>query len=263
VQDEQEIFGTWHVKFRQWTWEYKFYENRSVSWRDIYNNENGIGNWTKTGKLINISWKGSTTKESWYCPITPDAQKGWYDADYGVGQLDAKRIEKVEPGALDFDCNIGRVPMFQQRGMTCWAAAAAMMISWRARKSMSIEQAISTTGEPYITYFRAMKKLPHAEMSNFAYAAGMVCEPMRNYTPKQLYELMANRRSPLYVDTATGGSISHVLVIKRIYGSGGQWNTSVEYNDPNTGEEDIANFDDFTAKLEGVADSLVCQIMHY
>jgi hypothetical protein len=132
MRDEQEILGTWAVKFRQWTWEYKFAENGTVRWRDIYKNQSGSGRWVKTGNLINTSWAGSTTKESWYCPIKPDKQEGWYHSSYGIGKFEAVRIEKVEPGALDFDYSVGLVPILRQGDApVCWAAGVSMMIGWR------------------------------------------------------------------------------------------------------------------------------------
>jgi hypothetical protein len=69
MRDEQDILGLWEVKFRQWTWQYRFSENKTVTWRDIYNGQTGSGQWVMTDQLINIRWRGSTTKESWYRPI--------------------------------------------------------------------------------------------------------------------------------------------------------------------------------------------------
>src|SRR5262249_207826 len=93
MRDEEEILGTWTVKFRQWTWEYKFADNKTVRWRDPSNNESGSGRWYQVGSLINISWTDSTTKESWYCPINPDTHSGWIDASYGVGTFEANRTK--------------------------------------------------------------------------------------------------------------------------------------------------------------------------
>jgi len=39
--------------------------------------------------------------------------------------------------------------MIVQKGATCWAAAGAMMISWRKQQMLSTEAAIAGTGNPY------------------------------------------------------------------------------------------------------------------
>ncbi|WP_164066857.1 hypothetical protein, partial [Serratia marcescens] len=64
-----------------------------VSWVDPLNNLGGDGRWAENGKLINLTWYGSETKESWYRPIVPEKQSGWYAADYGTGNFQAKKIE--------------------------------------------------------------------------------------------------------------------------------------------------------------------------
>jgi hypothetical protein len=75
MRDEQEILGLWQMNFRQWTWEYKFFENKTATWRDIYNNQTGSGQWVMTNQLINIRWYKSSTEESWYRPVNPDNEE--------------------------------------------------------------------------------------------------------------------------------------------------------------------------------------------
>jgi hypothetical protein len=95
--DRVEVLGKWSVKFQKWTWEYVFSADGTVTWRDPLNNENGKGRWAKTGNLINITWYGSTTKESWWCPITPPDVSGWYQSSYGVGPSRAKKTPDPPP----------------------------------------------------------------------------------------------------------------------------------------------------------------------
>ena len=96
ADDEQEIIGKWSLSFKgqagSWRWEYTFSDDHTVKWRDPLNDENGSGRWIKQGKLINISWKNSTTRESWNCPITPHDQKGWITASYGAGPFHAEKM---------------------------------------------------------------------------------------------------------------------------------------------------------------------------
>src|SRR5215471_16762491 len=109
--DTQEILGNWLVRVKQWTWEYIFKEDGSVTWRDIYNNEGGKGRWASSGQLINLFWDGSATRESWPFPIIPENQKVWYDATYAKGWFQATRTVKYEPGAMSVEYNVpGKVP---------------------------------------------------------------------------------------------------------------------------------------------------------
>ena len=90
----QDIVGTWTVKFRNWTWEYIFTDDKKVTWRDPLNQMSGKGRWSETSKLINILWE-SKTAESWHLPINPVKQTGWYSASYGEGPLSAKKAVKA------------------------------------------------------------------------------------------------------------------------------------------------------------------------
>lgn len=87
----KDIIGVWKVKFRNWTWEYVFTDDKKVTWRDPLNQMTGKGRWSETAKLINILWD-SKTAESWNLPIDPTRQTGWYSASYGQGPLAAQKV---------------------------------------------------------------------------------------------------------------------------------------------------------------------------
>jgi len=97
ADDAQEIVGTWTVKFMQWTWEYVFTSDGRVTWRDPLNNEKGSGRWALMGKMINLSWTGSSTKETWNRPVQAADQSGWYAASYGTGLVKAKKTQSAQP----------------------------------------------------------------------------------------------------------------------------------------------------------------------
>jgi hypothetical protein len=97
----------------------------------------------------------------------------------------------------------------------------------------------------------------------YAYAAGMKYEPLRSYTPKQLYELMVRYRSPLLVIMHWDTGWTHANVFKRIYGSGGTQNALIVYNDPYQRGEQEANFKDLMEQMEAAADQVAIQVMHY
>ena len=86
------LLGTWTVRVKTWTWEYNFQTGGIVTWRDLGSIENGLGNWAATSKLVNIWWKGSTSRESWQRPLTPSNDHTWYESSYYKGKY---RIEKT------------------------------------------------------------------------------------------------------------------------------------------------------------------------
>lgn len=86
------LFGTWTVRVKSWVWEYDFRPDGGVTWRDLGSMESGVGNWAATPKLVNIWWKGSTSRESWQRPLTAGNDHTWYEAPYYRGKY---RIEKT------------------------------------------------------------------------------------------------------------------------------------------------------------------------
>jgi hypothetical protein len=103
ADDAQELVGTWTVKFMRWIWEYTFTEDGRVTWRDPLNNENGAGRWALMGKIVNLSWTGSSTKETWNRPVRAAAQLGWYSASYGTGALKAQKNLHLGGGGASTD----------------------------------------------------------------------------------------------------------------------------------------------------------------
>lgn len=277
MRDEQEILGLWELKFRQWTWQYRFSENKTVTWRDIYNGQTGSGQWVMTNQLINIRWHSSTTKESWYRQINPDKQEGWIDASYAVGKFQARRLEKVIPGDLSFDFSVGPVPAIRQGvAPVCWAAGVSMMLAWRDKKrTLSLEQGMELMGQPYMTIYGKRQGLnqrtfldaaPSLDGINYrdhyATASRLKYEPLRSYSPKQLYELMARHRSPLLVEAYWDSQWTHAYVVKGISGDSEPRHTILTLNDPNTGETEMT-YPEFMEKVEGVVDRVDIQVWHY
>lgn len=114
------IVGNWNVVFDQYRWVYTFFENRTISWRDIYNGKTGTGTWSETNAGIAIVWKKSETKETWKSPPDPVNQTGRIDASWGKGVLTATKDQSR------FD---GFTPEGQVDAFACWAAC----LSWYTR----------------------------------------------------------------------------------------------------------------------------------
>lgn len=94
ADDRIAIVGRWRVVFKDWTWDYTFSGDGSVTWIAA-NGQTGTGRWAKQGFYINITWFGSETKESFKCPINPANQAGWIDASYGVGLSKATKLPDI------------------------------------------------------------------------------------------------------------------------------------------------------------------------
>jgi hypothetical protein len=169
---------------------------------------------------------------------------------------------------IDFDYQVpGVVPSLTQDGATCWAAAGAMMICWQKQQSMSVADAIATTGEPYITYLARRRSCPHDEIPDFLGMAGMTCEPLRSYTPQELYQIMLRYRSPLLmiVYWPNASQMTHCRVVTRVSGSGANAsNCLIEYNDSLTGPDE-AGFNDFYEQFEAASErpGMKGQLGHY
>src|SRR5262245_65874587 len=93
MDDRQLLIGKWTVWVKDWVWEYEFFPDGAVTWRDTRSLEKGTGRWSMGLKLVNLSWLDSATKESWQVPLSPLSNKRtWYSAPYYIGPY---QIEKV------------------------------------------------------------------------------------------------------------------------------------------------------------------------
>ena len=81
------LIGTWKVWVKSWVWEYEFYPNGTVTWRDPSSREKGSGRWSMSSSLVNISWTDSVTKESWQrsALIGGRNNKTYYSSPYYTG----------------------------------------------------------------------------------------------------------------------------------------------------------------------------------
>jgi hypothetical protein len=92
ANDALALDGKWTVKVKNWTWEYVFTADGKVTWRDPLNGENGVGRWSMSPEYVNISWPGSTTRESLKRPVTPPNTTGWYDSSYYKGAYELRKV---------------------------------------------------------------------------------------------------------------------------------------------------------------------------
>jgi hypothetical protein len=153
------------------------------------------------------------------------------------------------------------VPLVQQlTGMSCWAAAAAMLVGWRDRIDIEAEEVAAGAG-----YWEAYRDgLTPEDVQTLADAWGLVIEPPRNYTVSSLRELL-ERNGPLWVGEASPGL--HVVVITGMRGDGTPHGTQVRIADPwpvGTGERYSISFAELQRNLETAAgiSGVPAQVLH-
>ena len=118
------------------------------------------------------------------------------------------------------------VPLVPQlTGMSCWAAAAAMIIGWRDCIDIDPEEVARASGR-WSDYRDGMH--PH-DIDSFARAWGLHIEPAGSLTVARLRELL-ERHGPLWVGEASAGL--HVIVIAGAHGDGTPEGTFVRVLDP-------------------------------
>jgi len=173
----------------------------------------------------------------------------------------------------EYDFSVkGNVPFVQQKGMTCWAAAAAMMHGWHLQQSVTIAEAIkfshgaTVDGVPYTDLLKRGKVLPYSEFANFASGMDMNSAALRSFTEMQFLNLMMTRNSPLMVCILRKNStISHFNVVTRMYSYDGGPATII-VNDSTRDEPDTELFfGDFYENMERAAEKaqLDMQILYY
>jgi N-acetyl-anhydromuramyl-L-alanine amidase AmpD len=167
----------------------------------------------------------------------------------------------------------------QPTGVTCWAAAGAMVIGWRDRVSLTPETVAAIAGRSTAT------GLSVNECRRFAAEMGLVPEGPASYTPAGLRTLLENY-GPLWVTVQLPGS-GHAIVVTGMYGDDAPDGsaTYVRISDPwdrvvgtpgapgtylsthDTGSRYILNWVDFTSEYElfatsGPDGSVNVQILH-
>ena len=194
------------------------------------------------------------------------------------GLRTAARAQSGESYTLNWD-QVDLIP--QPTDYSCWAAAAAMVLGWRAgdEPPLSAEKIAEYCG-------RSLSgDLPADDFRAFGQQMGLTAAPPQCYTPDGLRNLLENY-GPVWVCVQLPES-GHAIVVTGMYSDGAPdgSDTYVRITDPldrvvgtpgapggylnthNTGSRYIMNWADFTAEYEGFANSAAdgtvnAQILH-
>jgi N-acetylmuramoyl-L-alanine amidase len=142
------------------------------------------------------------------------------------------------------------VPLVPQlTGMSCWAAAAAMLVGWRDCLDVRPEDVAAGLGR----WDAYRDGLVPRDVVALARAFGLVIEPARSYGTRELFALL-ERVGPLWVGEAVPGL--HVVVVAGMHGDGTPEGTWVRVADPwpiGKGERYQLRFPEFCANLAAAA----------
>ena len=171
-----------------------------------------------------------------------------------TGLLAQGTVNYVEENSIDVMYDVEMVP--QQTDMSCWAAAAAMILSWRDQASYTPWQIANDIGHAY--EFSYGYRIDDRSLFQ---ATGMVAESPQTYSV-HAFANMLNEYGPLWVATHEGAG--HVRVVTGISGDGTAEGTELFISDPwdrdadewlpsNSGSEYTESYATFVSKQAALA----------
>jgi N-acetylmuramoyl-L-alanine amidase len=178
----------------------------------------------------------------------------------GLPEPDDRGAFRLHAVQEDFDI-WHEVPLVQQlTGMSCWAAAAAMLVGWRDCIDIDAEEVAHGSGR-----WEAYRDgLTPEDVQGLADAWELTVEPPRLYSVAALRKLL-EERGPLWVGEASPGL--HVVVITGLAGDGTPDGTRVRIADPwpvGRGERYSISFAQLQDNLETAAgiSGIPAQVLH-
>lgn len=156
----------------------------------------------------------------------------------------------------------GAIPHVLQEGnFDCWAAAAAMMLSWRDQIEYTKAEVAQMAGPDFVRLLAAkgVGGIEAKAKGEFLTKLGLSAEAPQTFTAQGLRELLLEH-GPLWVTVTEGDSndpdfvFPHARVIVAIDGDGTPNGTFLTYLDPNGfADRQRVNLQEFTNSFEAVA----------
>lgn len=138
----------------------------------------------------------------------------------------SRAAEEAEVSEQSFDVTWSGVELVPQlTDMSCWAAAAAMVVGWRDQISIDPSEIANGTG-----YWAAYHEgLNPADVSELRDTFNLVSQGPQSYAVDGFLEVLESS-GPLWIAASTPGA--HVVVVTGMYGDGTADGTFVRINDP-------------------------------
>lgn len=146
-------------------------------------------------------------------------------------------------------------PIAQTKSMSCWAAAAAMLLTWKNGIPYSELSAAQTAGNNFAVAFRTDTGLAGAEVAELAHALHLKAEPPQNWTVAG-YANLLTAHGPLWVGTAIFSNTityRHVRVLRGLSGDGTFDGTIAQIVNSDGGIDYQKSVADFAMELEEIA----------
>jgi hypothetical protein len=178
-----------------------------------------------------------------------------------VKQRAAKTPAPPEGGKAYYRVRGATPRVLQEGGYDCWAAAAAMMLSWRDQVEYTKAEAARLAGPDFVRLLEAKGRggIEASAKGEFLKRLGLTAEAPQTFTSRGLRELL-QEHGPLWVTVNQGDSndpyfiLPHARVIVAIDGDGTPKDTFITYLDPaGFAERPRISLQEFTETFETVA----------
>jgi len=150
----------------------------------------------------------------------------------------------------------GTVPVLAQpTAMSCWAASAAMLVSWKESKTVSPDDFAKRLSERFRILYDTDAGLGGDDKADLLKEAGLRDEAPQNYTVDGWQQLLKTY-GPLWVTTAIKVGKRwgvHARVVTAINGDGTVSGTKLHLLDPDGGVESDVSVADFAKLMEKLA----------
>lgn len=188
-----------------------------------------------------------------------------------LGMIDAVRgASQALTAGDDYSINWDDVQRIAQPTRnSCWATAAAMLIGWRDRVSVTPTSVAACDG------LTLSDGLSPSDKASFAAAAGLTAAPNASYTPDGFRDLLESY-GPIWVTAKVPGV--HAIVVTGMYRAGGRdyvritdpWDRIIGEPgapgayaaSPSTGSQYIMTYAAFAAEFEAAGDINRIQLLH-
>lgn len=184
--------------------------------------------------------------------VTSSSKGGSLRVTRPEGTVEVNTGASVSRPAIDVSVDPEVVPIKQQTNLVCWAAAGAMLLSWRNRQSMTVESSMDSLGGDWRAKYDANQSLSSAEFRGFVSAVGLSEEGPASYIPDGIARLLENH-GPLFVvsdDMVENNALTHARIVTAIRGDGTADGTDVTLADSATGTLVTEKFTEFARRLE-------------
>jgi hypothetical protein len=138
----------------------------------------------------------------------------------------------------------------------CWAASATMMVSWRERKPLTVEDVLTRPEAKlwYDDYYTPNTPLPDDEYVQFGKAIGLNVLPGQTFSDGQLSEMLKKHGPVIFnLSLTEGARVTHNVVLYAIYDLPPNYGWHVEMHDPGDPDTKPIPLAEFHKVIENVA----------